>query len=123
MANITRIKAGNGGKVEEQRVEAVKPEKPVKVAKKPAKKSAKPVKADKKDKKADKKPKNKFLRALGAPFRYIHDSWLELRQVRWPSRGATWKMVLAVLVYTGIFIVILVLLDMFFTFIFELILG
>ncbi|MGF2565469.1 preprotein translocase subunit SecE, partial [Ralstonia pseudosolanacearum] len=35
--------------------------------------------------------------ALG---RYLKNSWLELRQVRWPSRKATWKMVLAIFVYT-----------------------
>lgn len=64
---------------------------------------------------------------LARPFvalgRYLRDSWRELRMVRWPSRKATWKMTLAVLVYCAIFIVFIVLLDMLFTFIFNLIFG
>ena len=62
---------------------------------------------------------------LARPFvrfgRYLRDSWREIRQVRWPNRKATWKMTLAVLVYVALFMVILVLLDAFFTFIFDLI--
>lgn len=55
--------------------------------------------------------------ALG---RYLRDSWREIRQVRWPNRKATWKMTLAVLVYVAGFMIVLALLDMFFTFIFDL---
>lgn len=74
----------------------------------------------------DEKPlKSVFI--LARPFvalgRYLRDSWRELRMVRWPSRKATWKMTLAVLVYCAIFIVFIVLLDMLFTFIFNLIFG
>lgn len=64
---------------------------------------------------------------LARPFvaigRYLRDSWRELRQVRWPNRKATWKMTLAVLVYCVIFIIFITLLDSFFTFIFNLLLG
>lgn len=52
--------------------------------------------------------------------RYLRDSWREIRQVRWPNRKATWKMTLAVLVYVALFMVFLTLLDVFFTFIFDL---
>ncbi|MBQ3296117.1 preprotein translocase subunit SecE [Candidatus Saccharibacteria bacterium] len=56
--------------------------------------------------------------ALG---RYLRDSWREIRQVRWPNRKATWKMVLAVFVYTALFVAIISLLDLFFTWLFSLI--
>lgn len=95
-----------------------------------------PVSTDKKAKKAKtgrkikgyapgKPLKEVFL--LARPFvalgRYLRDSWRELRQVRWPNRKATWKMTLAVLIYCAIFIVFIVLLDTFFTFIFKTLLG
>ena len=54
---------------------------------------------------------------------YFRGSFREIRQVRWPNRKATWKMVLAVLVYTALFVVIITLLDLFFTWLFSLILG
>ncbi len=61
---------------------------------------------------------------LARPFvalgRYLRDSWREIRQVRWPNRKATWKMTFAVLVYVALFMVFLTLLDVFFTFIFDL---
>lgn len=66
-----------------------------------------------------KRPKNPILRFITWPFRYLHESWLELRQVRWPSRGAAWKMVLAVIIYTALFITIIMLLDALFTFLFS----
>ncbi len=73
--------------------------------------------------KGEKKPlKEVFI--LARPFvalgRYIRDSWRELRQVRWPNRAATWKMTLAVLVYCAIFMIFILLLDTFFTFLFNL---
>ncbi len=74
---------------------------------------------------ASKKQKKPFI--LFRPFvalgRYLRDSWRELRQVRWPNRKATWKMVLAVLVYTAIFMILIVLLDTFFTWLSGMILG
>lgn len=62
---------------------------------------------------------------LARPFvalgRYIRDSWREIRRVRWPNRKATWKMTGAVLAYCVIFMVFIVLLDSFFTWLFSLI--
>ena len=55
--------------------------------------------------------------------RYLRDAWKEIRQVRWPNRKATWKMVLAVLVYTAVFVILISLLDLFFRWLFGLILG
>lgn len=64
-----------------------------------------------------------LVRPFVALGRYLRDSWRELRMVRWPNRKATWKMTLAVLVYCAIFIIFIVILDLFFTFIFNLIFG
>ena len=43
--------------------------------------------------------------------RYLRDAWREIRQVRWPNRKTTWKMVLAVVIYTALFIILVMLLD------------
>lgn len=97
-------------------------------APKDTKKAKKALKrAEKAKKRANKKPMPKPLRVITAPFRgigrYLKNSWIELRQVRWPNRKATWKMVLAVFVYTALLITVITLLDVFFTWIFNLILG
>ena len=64
---------------------------------------------------------------LARPFvafgRYLRDSRMELRQVRWPNRTNAWKLVLAVFIYCAIFLGFIILLDTFFTFIFNLLLG
>lgn len=101
-------------------------EKPAKISKTDKKLNKKAKKSQKISQQGDEKPlKSVFI--LARPFvafgRYLRDSWRELRMVRWPSRGATWKMTLAVLVYCAIFIIFIVLLDLFFTFIFNLIFG
>ena len=77
-----------------------------------------------------KKPLPKRLHTITAPFRliikpfvllgrYIHDSWTEIRQVRWPNRKATWKLVSAIFVYSAFFIILVALLDALFNFIFS----
>ena len=117
MAKITRIKASDGPSKKEETNEPAITRKKVIVKDKKAAENRVTT-----EKKADKKP---FI--LFRPFvylgRYIRDSWRELRQVRWPNRKATWKMVLAVLVYTAIFVIFISLLDLFFTWLFNLILG
>ena len=106
MAHVTRIKATDSA--------------PAKVPEKAPEKSKKPEKTK------PKKEKTKKPFILFRPFvafgRYLRDSWRELRQVRWPNRKVTWKMVLAVFVYTAIFIVFLVALDLLFDWLFNLIL-
>ncbi len=112
MAHVTRIKAKDSAP--EKAAKPEKTEKPVKVAK--------PAKTPEKSKpKQDKKPFILF-RPFVAFGRYLRDSWRELRQVRWPNRKTTWKMVLAVFVYTALFIGLLVVLDILFDWIFSLIL-
>ena len=60
------------------------------------------------------------LRALGG---YFKGAWQELRQVRWPNRRTTWGLTLAVILFTIFFIVLIVLLDYTFQWVFDQILG
>ena len=127
MAKVTKIKAGDGSSKKEEVDEPVITRKKVVVKDKKAEKEKRKEKkaAEKKalsEKKAGKKPFI-LVRPFVYLFRYLRDSWRELRQVRWPNRKATWKMVLAVLVYTALFVVFISVLDMFFTWLFNLILG
>lgn len=121
---ITKIKAGETStkKEEEQapilrKKVVIKDKKQTKAKRKIAKEVAKETK------KAKKSEKKTFIlfRPFVAFFRYLRDSWHEIRQVRWPNRKATWKMVLAVLVYTALFVILISLLDLFFTWLFSLI--
>ncbi len=115
MAHVTRIKAHDSAKPAE-----VEPPK-IGKSSKPVKKAEVKAKKEKKPKAEGKKP---FI--LFRPFiafgRYLRDSWRELRQVRWPNRKVTWKMVLAVFIYTALFVTLLVVLDILFDWIFSLIL-
>ena len=43
--------------------------------------------------------------------RYCKESWAELRQVQWPNRKTTWKIVGIVLIYTAIFMIFITILD------------
>jgi len=70
------------------------------------------------------KPK-KSSGKLFAPFfaigRYFKGSWQELRQVRWPNRRATWGMTAAVILFTAMFVALIVSLDAIFSQLFNLI--
>ena len=129
MAKITRIKASDGPRKKEDESDApaitrkkvvVKDKKTEKTKREKAKAAEKKISAP--AKKDEKKP---FI--LVRPFvyiwRYLRDSWMELRQVRWPDRKTTWKMVLAVVIYSAFFMVLISLLDLFFSWLFGLILG
>ena len=143
MAKITRIKASDPHEKKPQDDEAPKtppePEKQPEEEEAPtfSEKEAKAhKKAAEKEKRAIEKAErrkikledqdaqggSKVKRILTAPFRYLRDSWREIRQVRWPNRKATWKMVFAIFVYTALFIVLIMLLDVFFTWLFNTIL-
>lgn len=109
--NVVRIKAGSSTPKKEKVIaEATPVAKVEKVAK-----AEKPAKA-----KRSRKGAPKFLRAIGE---YFTGAWYELRQVRWPNRRATWGLTGAVLVYTAFFVVLVLLLDAGFKYLFELILG
>jgi len=72
---------------------------------------------------APKRPTPKALKPLFAIGGYFKGAWFELRQVRWPNRKATWSLTGAVLVFTSFFVVLILLLDLLFKYLFELILG
>ena len=65
---------------------------------------------------------SKALKPFFALGRYFKGAWYELRQVRWPDRKATWGLTGAVLLFTGFFVVLILLLDVLFKYLFELIL-
>ncbi len=62
-----------------------------------------------------KSPKN-TLSAVGG---YFKGAWHELKLVRWPTRSATWAMTVAVLAFTFIFVIVILLLDAGFNWAFE----
>ena len=127
MAKITRIKASDDSPKKESSNEPTITRKKVVVKdKKQAKTKRAELKKELKKVGETDKPKKKVF-ILFRPFvafgRYLKESWHELRQVRWPNRKTTWKMVLAVLVYTALFMVIILLLDLFFSWLFNLMLS
>jgi len=60
---------------------------------------------------------------ITAIFGYFKGAWEELRQVHWPTRKATWGLTVAVLLFSAFFVVVVLLLDAFFKYLFELVLG
>ena len=111
MAKVTRIKAGDHSKTEEVKEKV---------------KDVQPKKVEKPKQKSEKNPAKKpfiLIRPIVYFFRYLRDSWREIRQVRWPSRKATWKLFFAILIYTLLFGAIIMLLDALFSWIFNLIVG
>ena len=124
MAKITKIKASDSPKKKEAEAPTITRKKVVVEDKKSEKLKRKKAKVAEKaiGKKSEKKPFI-LIRPFVYLFRYIRDSWRELRQVRWPNRKATWKMVLAVIVYTALFVLFISLLDVFFSWLFNIILG
>ena len=72
-----------------------------------------------KEKSAKKRSGVRPLRAIGG---YFAGAWRELREVRWPTRGQTWSMTGALVAFTAVFGVLILLLDILFKYLFELIL-
>lgn len=74
----------------------------------------------------EKSEKASRIRKIGKPVKsagvYFKGAWVELRQVRWPNRRATWSLTFAVLAYSAFFVVLVLLLDAGFKYLFELIL-
>ena len=54
---------------------------------------------------------------------YFVGAWRELKEVRWPDRRATWGMTGALLAFTAFFVVIILLLDALFQWLFDLVIG
>lgn len=74
-----------------------------------------------KQRREPKEPKTWFGKTLHSIGAYFKGAWYELRQVRWPNRKATWALTAAVILFSGFFMVLIVLLDTFFKYMFELI--
>ena len=128
MAKVTRIKARDSARGDDGEEPAITRKKVVVKDKKTDKTKRKELKkAEKELTKREKSDGSKKPFILFRPFvymwRHLRDSWQELRKVRWPNRKATWKMVLAVFVYTALFMLVILLLDLFFTWLFNIILG
>lgn len=66
----------------------------------------------KENKKSTKKGKKKKVG-------YFKGAWIELKQVRWPDRKSTWGMTLAVVLFTLFFVVLILLLDAGFKYLFD----
>lgn len=90
-----------------------------------AEKSKAPTKVRKSAKKAVKaeKPLSKhwYVRFFQHIGRYFKGAWSELKLVRWPTRKATWGLTVAVLIFSGFFVGLIMLLDLGFNALFELI--
>lgn len=139
MANITRIKAHDPNRPEPPKDPKNPKKSPKKAINRPQdeQSTSKTVAKTKAPAKIASRPPHgpakglpKIILILTAPFRlifkpffllgrYIRDSWREIREVRWPNRKATWKMVFAVLLYTFLFALFVTLLDALFTLLFN----
>lgn len=99
MAKITRIKASDSPRKEKPADHIDEPTITRKKVVLKDKKSEKVAKKEQKQREKSKKEGKKVF-ILFRPFvalgRYLRDSWREIRQVRWPNRKATWKMVLEI---------------------------
>ncbi len=60
-----------------------------------------------------------LLTPVTGPVGYVKGSWQELRQVRWPGRRATWSLTFAVLVFTMFFVLVILVLDAAFQYLFK----
>lgn len=58
----------------------------------------------------------KWLKAIGG---YFSGSWRELRQVRWPTRRATWGLTSAVILFTVVLAIFILALDYGFELLFK----
>lgn len=54
---------------------------------------------------------------------YFVGAWRELKQVRWPDRKETWSLTFAVIAYSIFFFLLIILLDAFFKYLFDLVIG
>lgn len=85
-------------------------------------KEAKVTRIKNKTPKVRKAPTNSFIKTLFAIGGYFKGAWIELRLVRWPTRQATWGLTLAVILFSTFFVVVILLLDILFKYLFELVL-
>jgi preprotein translocase subunit SecE len=104
--NVIRIKAGSSSSSKKPTAK-----KEVVVAETVASKAPRPTRT------------RRVPRPVAATGGYFKGAWVELRQVRWPNRRATWSLTGAVIAYSAFFVLCVLLLDAAFKYLFELILG
>ncbi len=116
---VTRITASDEAAPKKKKNTATSARKTAepKATKKDIKPTAATAVSTKKKEQRDQRPP---LVALGD---YFVGAWNELRQVRWPNRRTTWALTFAVLAFTAFFIVVIILLDYGFQWLFQRILG
>lgn len=61
-------------------------------------------------------PKKNIFARIGG---YFKGAWNELKQVRWPTRKATWGLTLAVIIFSLFFVLLILLLDTLFNYVFQ----
>lgn len=83
---------------------------------KPKQATKSPTVVKKPKKEAVNQPKESPLSAFTG---YFKGAWFELKQVRWPTRANTWSMTLAVILFTAMFVALILLLDAGFKWLFE----
>ena len=76
-----------------------------------------------KDVASSKKSTSSRRNPLRAVRGYFVGAWQELRQVRWPDRRSTWAMTGALIAFTVVFVVVILLIDYGFSWLFKLIIG
>ncbi len=121
-SKVTRITAKDD--TPKQAKAATQTAKKTRVKKTPKVKAVKLSRAGKKAKKAQKPlSKHWYVRIFQRIGRYVMGSWTELKQVRWPTRKATWSLTIAVLLFSAFFVVVIMGLDYVFNALFELIIS
>jgi preprotein translocase SecE subunit len=111
-ANVTRITASDSGSSKRVKSNATNETKVSAKVKSRSKPAASPKGQSSTDGSSSRGP-------LKAILDYFTGAWYELRQVRWPTRGATWGLTGAVLIFSAFFIVFILLVDAGFKYIFE----
>lgn len=127
-SKVTRIKAKDDtpkeAKVVSKTTKAARGKKETIKAKPVKRKASKVPRAVRKAKKAEKPlSKHWYIRMFQKMGRYFTGSWHELKQVRWPTRGATWSLTVAVIIFSGFFVAIIMGLDYVFNALFEFIIS
>ena len=94
--------------------------KSVKVAPKKQKTDKKSVKVAPKEAQISKKENKKSTKkGKKKKIGYFKGAWIELKQVHWPDRKSTWGMTFAVVLFTLFFVVLILLLDAGFKYLFD----
>ena len=117
--NVRRIKATDDAPKKSATPKSSTKSASTSAAKKTATKKAPSKNATKTTKKPAVKKATKRRNPLRALGDYFKGAWYELKQVRWPTRSATWSMTAAVLLFTLILATLILLLDVGFNWLFE----